>query len=281
LGYFGGQGRDPLGLDDVVISGGINTDLKADPSHDANWDNFIASAKLKISELLNDLKKDEFVEWHVQSTSYQARALADNQPKDFYIDKIKELYSSLNKNNNVKLIWFKDEEEFYKNLNLNSLGKEREGSELISSLTLYGHGTANNVWLKFMEPDNYVNSDEIRAGKIEKKIFNQKVRAESWACNTSTLAKNGDSDKLDSFGTAWFEQFGFGIKGVVGKTQYRIGYKFKGTVRSEKFPVPSVDENGMKGVVGTRGVDLGLYDSTTIEIEIIKGTKDGKNINKK
>ena len=179
---------DLLGLNAVIVSGGINTDLDKDGDHDKNWRNYISSAKKRFEEITENCNSNK--EWVVNEPSYINRAKYDMSNYSINPSSItslipewiptaaktfaKNLYfsvsdSSILKNyvpvyndrsyiNEIKrtaktlgvtLRWYKSRREFLNILHTQSNGKSRTGNSKIGYFAYFGHGYIGKLAIIF------------------------------------------------------------------------------------------------------------------------------------
>ena len=150
---------DILGMNTVVVSGGINTNRDVDGRHDANWRNFISSASMRI-RALKESCPNEKIEWFVNKSSYEKRAFNDLSSWDTLVlqsahtnpnvdvdwnsriryHTIMEI-ESLAKELKVSLRWYNSKYEFEQLLRLSPQGMTvRRGCSKIDKFIYYGHG---------------------------------------------------------------------------------------------------------------------------------------------
>jgi hypothetical protein len=224
---------DPLGLNKVVVSGGINEDLESDRTHDLHWGNFVESAKTKVTESQRDLKDGEEVEWHVQRSSLIERAKNEGKSDDYYTSQVSGMASDLG----VSLRWFDNTREFVNGINSTSSGGARSGASLITDFTYYGHGNDKGLWLTYnrgqpgqilgttdmRSPKDLVNYQQSHSGEdiaavrgraISPSAFAPGATSTSWACNSGVSGSGG------SFIDSWHRALGVPMRGVVGRTDY-------------------------------------------------------------
>jgi len=223
-GFVGNSGVnyvDRLGLNIVIVSGGINTDTITNELHDNNWANFITAARTRIKFLKENMKTDEVIEWHVQESSLEARVMLDrkkhpvrlfNRFPGHYRDEVKRIAGELG----VELRWYQNKLDFGLQINYAPDWTVREGDSLITQFYFYGHGGAGELRLQYQNPDTYITNKDIVGGLLLRSSFNKNCVCVSWACNTGTPTDGGG----DSFQDSWKSYFGFTIKGVYGRTDY-------------------------------------------------------------
>lgn len=108
---------DPLGLNKVVVSGGVCEDPKKDPEqHDSNWKHFVKSAEITMSAQKTKLKEGEKIEWMVERTTYEKRGKTDGED---YIKQIEKIATD----QGVSLRWFSNKDELVKNINTGEIGR--------------------------------------------------------------------------------------------------------------------------------------------------------------
>lgn len=174
------------------------------------------------------------------SFRYSSKYYDNEKSKNEYIKQIKAI---ARKYPRVTLIFHETKDEFANAVN-NVNGAVRQGEECISHFYFYGHGSPGHLWLNFTyggvdketgDPVEQmtVSNKDLKAGFLLKQAFKKGCKAESWACNTSTVC-NGNKP---SFGETWHSYFGFGIQGVVGQTHYGPCYKSRCPWRKPKPPV--------------------------------------------
>ncbi len=202
---------DPLGLNEVIITGGINVNYHGwekgvwriaascsgpidfsrvceypltkfrnllsplfDIGHDRKWSNFVLASIEKIKERKQTLSPCEEIEWHVETESYMYRAMMDEHGNGMaYLEQIRQDAAELG----VILREFGSKEEFIHNLNYSHRGARRTGHERISFLAYFGHGYPNAFGLQYNTPwfdsPYHLTSDDILQGKLSKEAFIQ------------------------------------------------------------------------------------------------------------
>ncbi len=203
---------DLLGLDAVVVSGGINKNLKTDPDHDKNWKNFITAAKLYIQKLKKKIGPGEEIEWHVEENSYRVREssednLMEMRYESYYINEIKSTAKSLG----VKLVFYNGEKELINNVN----GGGRQGNDKISDFSFFGHGNSSGWFTEGMSAGQgpLLTHDDIKlfmAGS-----FKVGCKCTSYACNTATKDDSGNS-----FADSWKAALGLDMWAIRGRSDY-------------------------------------------------------------
>ena len=242
---------DYLGMNPVVISGGVNTRLDIDPNHDKNYQHFITAAKLKLKELAGKLKKGEVIEWYIEETTYRTRNPAFARSINNLINVVNSLTKSMPAidpmsngipANRLSIHWYKNKKELATMINSGPSGT-RSGSSLITEFSFYGHGNPGELWLQFRQTNpnaEYISSDDLLGGLLLKQAFDVKCLAECWACNSVTPQTNGGP----SISGAWHSYFGFGLKGAMGATDYYGTGTSRNPFYQPKPPAPPT--GGMK-----------------------------------
>ena len=162
---------DRLGLNVVIISGGIDPDPYSEnprEAHDLNWKNFVGAAEIYISRYTKPSEECP-VEWWVHRTSYATREKNDSDvnwaqsvidyfrdiERGNYVDWIKKRAEELK----VKLRWFDNANEFRRLLASAQNGLPRSGSSLITKMVYYGHGLPGSLWIAYkgdkIEAENF------------------------------------------------------------------------------------------------------------------------------
>ena len=239
---------DPLGLNKVVVSGGVCEDPKKDPErHDSNWKHFVKSAEITISAQKTKLKEGEKIEWMVERTTYEKRGKTDGED---YIKQIEKIATD----QGVSLRWFSNKDELVKNINTGEDGKARSGAGLISDFQYFGHGNPGNMMTKFYDPTGLVGASDLSAGRIDRNAFMPGCTAKNYGCNGATQQYNKHEDPSPngqpSFRDAWQAATGVPMSGLVGKSNYaptaELGNKewlnsfnpFSGPTRVPTLPIP-------------------------------------------
>lgn len=207
---------DPLGLNEVVVSGGVCIAPKKDvpEHHDSDWKHFIKAAELQISARKSMVKQGEQVEWLVERSTYEARGQKN------YINEIE----GIAKKNGVVLRWFDSKAALADVINHSVDGKERSGAGLISHFDYYGHGRPGELWTKYEDKTGYFSADDLAAGLLHKGAFASGCTATHFGCNGATpqydskesLTPNGKP----SFSSAWQSATGVPMRAMVGSSDY-------------------------------------------------------------
>ncbi len=248
---------DPEGLNEVVVSGGIN-DRKKEKIHDNNPRNFITAAKVDISQRKQYGKQKEEIEWLVERSTYEARG------GQKLLDEINETSIELG----VKLRWYSNTKELGEAINFEGAnGKKRSGATLITDFTYFGHGYPGKMATKFEEPDGIVTNEMLRNGWVDRSAFAPGARAVSCACNSTTPTYTNQS-KLSlpngpSFAKTWKDSTGVPMVGLVGRSDYGPTAvskmdSFQGKI--QKLPISGYQNWGPGGADG-RGKDGGADHS--------------------
>ncbi len=217
---------DPLGLNRVVVSGGVHDDPDNDRSpgngsvepvtaddgdtHDSNRYNFIDSAMEQIETERGKLKEGEVVEWHVDQTSLERRALHEGKAKGYYTSAVKNRVGK-----QVELRFFKSARDLAENINSDSEGNARTGNSKISDIQIFGHGVPGAFWTQYGGREKITNAN-LDAGMIDKNAFANGATGKCWTCNAGQ-APAGD-------GRGWIDAFkqntGVAMPGMVGRIDY-------------------------------------------------------------
>ena len=239
---------DPLGQNEVIVSGGCNPGwhgwdigglkdsglelparivrrLGVPIAHDRNWKNFIETAENEITKRKSQLKSGEVIEWHVEVTSYLVRSAEDEGNDMTYAREIMRLANK----HGVVLRWYSNKENFASNVNTNVRGGNRQGLELITRWTYFGHGKPGEFMLQYNNNYNInpgaasLTSNDISAGVLAKGAFAENAIGISCGCNSA--ASTGESGSKGGSGQslrdAWTGYFGFEFYGVNGRTNYQ------------------------------------------------------------
>jgi len=231
---------DPHGLNEVIISGGINAnkdgwDVRgpsatgfelpakvaraagAPVAHDRNWSNFVDAARTEIQHRKQNLPGGEKIEWHVEVMSYAERARQDGKASDSYVKDIRKMASD----ESVDVRFFGTKEGLTNNLNTSIEGSARKNQEKISRLTYFGHGSPGELMLQYRniaakpgEAERFSSSD---IPNLDKGAFVPGAPAISYGCNSAAPDATGVS-----FRDAWKKNFPSGgeFYGVNGRTSY-------------------------------------------------------------
>jgi len=216
---------DPEGLNEVIVSGGIDTTSPRGMSnlirrqlrkvgfqgmtHDVKWSNFIDAAETNIlaRQKAGDTQK---IEWHVQRSTYETRAVNDGLSKDAYTKQVEQFA----KDNNVDLRWFNTSKQLIKNINTNDDWKPRAGDEKISDYTHYSHGYPGRMLVDFDgDKDHSITAQDI-AKYVERAAFQGTSKSDLFPCNSATQVKD------ESVKEVWQAITGSTTKGVVGRMDY-------------------------------------------------------------
>jgi hypothetical protein len=248
---------DLLGMNEVIVSGGCNPkrggyDYRADwllpdlgdkgvrwvfpdAGHDVNWKNFIISAEEEIKKRKIKLQDKEYIEWHVEYSSYILRAVNDGQPEKAYVDEV----VALAKKHQVLLRWFNTKVEFAKNINSSIMGGERGPAGRISRITFFAHGFPGQINLTYPgvqlfiprppllpDDDMKLTTGDLKSGYLSKSAFTDHAIGISCACRSATSTSGSGGD---SFRDVWKDTFGFEFYASPTRTSYK----------DAKNPVPS------------------------------------------
>jgi RHS repeat-associated protein len=235
---------DPLGLNEVVVTGGINVKAQgADATgiplvdkgfrkffkfnaamHDANWRNFVRAGQTEILRRKKD-NPDEYIEWHVQQSAYALRAANDGKDRLEYIKEIQTWATD----NKVLLRWYYDMPTFAKNINFSIMGHERGPAGKISRITMFAHGYPGQVNLTYdgkaalvdragnvaESADSPMVLDEKTLSWLSKDAFKPGCVAISVACRSAApdAARKTFADK-------WKAALGMDLYGSDARTEY-------------------------------------------------------------
>ncbi|MCS7064569.1 MAG: RHS repeat-associated core domain-containing protein [Methylacidiphilales bacterium] len=215
-----------------VISGGINTNRggwetnnsilifgsqvlsklsDVTLAHDRNWQNFTQSAVAQIQEVRNQYGMGANIEWSVQRSTYEQRAINDGHARDYYASQIERTASQ----NNVNLRWYNSDYDLAININTTTSGGNRTGNSQISETYYFGHGKAGEMMLQYNDSSNSsrLTDNEIR-GMINGGAFTDNSTFINYGCNGATCHEN------DSVVDAWGDVSGGSATGVRGTTSY-------------------------------------------------------------
>ncbi len=217
---------DPEGLNEVVVSGGIDTtspktwgsffarqlrnrfDFEG-MVHDVKWSNFIDAAEANIQnrQKAGDTQK---IEWDVQKSTYETRAVADGLSKDAYTKQIEQKAKA----DSVDLRWYNDSKELIKDINTNEQGKPRQGDEKISDYTQYSHGYPGKMATDYNGgTEQSLTTGDIKAG-VQRSAFQDKSTSELYPCNSASMVNK------ESVKEMWQATTGSTTAGVVGRMDY-------------------------------------------------------------
>ncbi|MCM0686864.1 RHS repeat domain-containing protein, partial [Akkermansia massiliensis] len=247
---------DKMGLHEVIISGGCNTNMGGmdfssiyfdrfltylalnavkklgfPTFHDRNWSNFITAAEEQIKKRKKVLGSGEKIEWLVEYETYRIRGINDKNGSQYYLDQIRKKAKELN----VDLRFYKSKKELallvnsVEVLEMNKTGTlttgfiDRSGQDRISRFVYYGHGAPGSLTPRYPFPTHglppteiSITSEDINQGIFQQGSFIQGAVVISCGCNTATSPGN---DK-PSFAKVWEGFFGSAMYGVKGKTDY-------------------------------------------------------------
>ena len=203
--------RDPLGLNAVIVSGGINPNVELDPEHDKQWRNFILAGIAQISQAKKTLAPGEVVEWMVFKPNYIMRAEIEGLDKDFYTKQITDLAAEYG----VKLRWFDSVEQFAASVNTDPTGRDRAAGSLITRMDIFSHGSAGSLMFSYGNSQNVQFFGIPSIAQINSEAFAPDAITKSWACYTAAK-----TDKGASFIEEWHARTGVPMTGTAGKTDY-------------------------------------------------------------
>ena len=260
---------DKLGLNEIVISGGCNTNIggiefstiyfdrflsylafsaikkiSGYGFHDRNWSNFITSAEEQIKKRKRLIKPGEKIEWLVEYETYRIRAMNDMEDSQHYLNQIRKKAAELD----VELRFYKTKSDLAFLVNtvqiyeLDSITgtvttafMERTGEDRISRFVYYGHGLPGSLNPRYPFTDYGVpdNSFSITNNDIQQGIFKKGSFIKGAiviSCGCRTATSPGPGKQ--SFTQVWEGFFGTVMYGVDGRTDYA----------NPKKPVPSKEE---------------------------------------
>ena len=245
---------DLLGLNAVVVSGGINTNTENDEDHDKNWRNFIDAAKIKFGMIRNNCNGEK--EWIVNKNSYIIRSEFDHFKEASYtstlspynqaliptfnpsftnysdpistgvIDsaqyaiKYKGLYVSIieriARELGVTLRWYSTKVEFLKLLATQPNGKRRMGGTKITQLAYYGHGYIGKLCIVYGGGGN-IDEETVTANDFPTDIFNKDSLIELFTCHSASKYINLTQK---SIAEELYDRFGGVVVGFNGRVDY-------------------------------------------------------------
>ncbi|KAA3148159.1 MULTISPECIES: RHS repeat-associated core domain-containing protein, partial [unclassified Akkermansia] len=260
---------DILGLNEIIISGGCNTNtgginqssiyfdrflsylafsavqkVSGWGFHDQNWSNFIIAAEEQIKKRKGLLKPGEQIEWLVEYETYRIRAMNDMHGGQYYLDQIQKKAQELG----VVLRFYKTKSDLASLINsvqvyvldnatgtLTTAFMERTAQDKISRFVYYGHGEPGSLNPRYPFPTHGLpdNSFSITNNDIQQGIFKKGSfikGAVVISCGCRTATPPGPGKP--SFTQVWEGFFGTVMYGVDGRTSY---------AKPEK-PVPSEQE---------------------------------------
>ena len=248
---------DYLGLNELIISGGCNTNpygvdastiyfdpfltylifsgakkVSGDGFHDQNWANFILAAEEEIKKRQQTLASDEEIEWAVEFTSYRTRALNDRERADHYLNIIRQKAKELG----VKLRFYTSKQSLANIINsverskwnsetnkLTTILLTRAGQDRISRLVYFGHGSPGLIAPRYDFTRHGIPNQgyAITTQDIKDGIFMKTSFIES-AISISYACNSATRPKTggDSFTTVWKGYFGSLLYGVNGRLKY-------------------------------------------------------------
>lgn len=247
---------DKMGLNEVIISGGCNTNMGGmdfssiyfdrfltylalnavkklgfPAFHDRNWSNFITAAEEQIKKRKKVLGPGEKIEWLVEYETYRIRGINDQNGSQYYLNQIRKKAKELD----VDLRFYKSKKELallvnsVEVLEMNKTGTlttvfmDRSGQDRISRFVYYGHGVPGSLTPRYPFPTHglptteiSITSEDINQGIFQQGSFIQGAVVISCGCNTAT------SPGIDkpSFAKVWEVFFGSAMYGVKGRTDY-------------------------------------------------------------
>ncbi|HJE12831.1 hypothetical protein DMI80_06635 [Akkermansia muciniphila] len=267
------QRIDGMCLNEVIISGGCNTNMggmngssiyfdrfityftlnvgqkfNISTFHDRNWSNFITAAEEQIKKRKENLRLGERIEWFVEYDSYRIRAINDKMGSQYYLDQIRKKSKELD----VDLKFYKSKKDLAQLVNtiqvyqldnitgtVTTIFMERSGQDRISRLVYYGHGYKGALTPRFPFPTYGVPNTEISitSEDIRQGIFQQGSFMQSAvviSCGCNTATP--PDENIPSFAEVWKGFFGSVMYGVKGKTDYTNPKKPQPSGASEWMP---------------------------------------------
>ena len=211
---------DLLGLNAVIVSGGINTNTYND-NHDKNWRNFTDAAKIKFG-IIRDYCNEE-KEWFVNKTSYILREKHEDEKRsnhmhimwgysenpiiysfvktheetvsrNGYQKYIKEIERTA-KELGVTLRWYSSKTEFLNLLATQPNGKRRTGCSKIAQFVYYGHGSIGELWITYGGGGN-INKEIVTAKEFPEGIFQFHPVIQLYSCHSASKKKNSTQKSI-------------------------------------------------------------------------------------
>ncbi|MBR5214171.1 MAG: RHS repeat-associated core domain-containing protein, partial [Akkermansia sp.] len=247
---------DLLGLNAVIVSGGINTDLDRDRDHDKNWRNYITSAKMRFEEISENCGSNK--EWIVNEPSYIKRAEYDMSKyslnpnaiaktivpewipvegkvflKNAYLfvseliipDNYVPVYNNksyidtikrIAKTIGVNLRWYKSRQEFLNILHTQSNGKARIGNSKIGYFAYFGHGYIGKLAIIFDKEE--INREYIFASDFSLKDFKYLSYIDLSTCHSAS--RPVDNPRQQSIAQEISKQLYARVLGYDGRASY-------------------------------------------------------------
>jgi len=203
--------KSPTGLAVIIVSGGIADNPKQDFDHDYNWRNFVDAARAMMRQYNGSLVDGEKIEWIVERDAYEKRALVEKKPKDYYTKAIEKMALS----EGTVLRWFNDQKQFAQALNMDTIGLNRSGLNLINFIEIFSHGGPGALSFTWgTEGNGSFRTKDVKT--IDPKAFSSVAQGRSWACYSATP----QDDRTPSVIDAWSGHLGIRMTGATGKTEY-------------------------------------------------------------
>ena len=200
---------DPLGLEEIVISGGIYSATKRE--NDAYYYEFIDAGLAQINEL-NQSSSDENITWIIADHGWSDLNKSEFQKAADY--------------EGVNLVFASNGQQVVNYLNYQTTTNRRldggvsnaRQNDQVTNLSVFSHGLATNNGTIFWGYDystgnetlNITTSDIYR---IRTAAFARNINTEFYSCNTGTAGS-------DSFAQLWANRFGGVTIAYKGQTDY-------------------------------------------------------------
>ena len=198
---------DPLGLEYIVVSGGVYSDPK---EHSGYRYNFIEPAITKINEWLS-LNDGENIKWIIANSGWNT---SERKKFNNVISNMAAVHS-----NNISLKFIDDKTQLFDYINYKD--NNSRSNDKIEKFVVFSHGfTDGTVALGYNYSDTYnkklnINKNDITSGKVHSRAFNN-ANSMFYSCNTGT----GEN----SFAQLWENIAGGKTWAFEGKTNYAKMY---------------------------------------------------------
>jgi hypothetical protein len=194
--------------EDIVLTGGPALRFmehgKGDVSHDVYWFNFVDASVIRLKELKDQAKPDEYVTWLIYRPAYAARS------KEMGMDLLAQLQQKATALG-VRLVYFDNKDQLIAYLNK---GLDRDQIK-IADFDYFGH--SNKACFLF-DYSNTIDTMSVAwlhvkdLGRIHSDIFAHRAVCKSWGCHSGEM-----------YSKWWKSQFDVPMIGAIGKTDFAHG----------------------------------------------------------